>query len=88
VSHAERSIVVPTVIKQVSKPKHKPVYRNATLSAIQRIKQMLLELSSDYYKVSLSYKQVLSQLLEDLKPSVEMSTELWGTAHKVCMWDY
>lgn len=86
--HEDRNIVAPTVIKKVLKPEQKPVYRNATLSAIQKIKQMLLELSSDYYKVSLSYKQVLNELLEDLKPSVEMSTELWGTAHKVCMWDY
>jgi hypothetical protein len=49
---------------------------------------MLLELSSNYHKVSLSYKQVLSQLLEDLKLSVEMSTELWGTARKVCVLDW
>lgn len=63
------------------------MYRNATVSAIQRIKQKLLILSSNYHKVSLSYKQVLSQLLEDLKLSVEMSTELWGVAHKVCMQD-
>lgn len=64
------------------------MYRNATLSATQRIRQMLLELSSNYHKVSLSYKQVLSQLLEDLKLSVEMSTELWGTARKVCVLDW
>lgn len=81
-------MVAPTVIKKVLKPVQKPLYRNATLSAIQKIKQMLQELSSDYYKVSLFYKQVLNQLLEDLKPSVEMSTDLWGTAHKVCMCDY
>jgi hypothetical protein len=76
------------VKKKVPKPKQKPVYRNATLHAIHRIKQKVLELSSNYHKVSLSYKQVLSQLLEDLKPSGEISTELWGTAHKVCMRHY
>ncbi|XP_021924010.1 glycosaminoglycan xylosylkinase isoform X2 [Zootermopsis nevadensis] len=82
VGHEDRNIVAPSVINKLLKPEQKTVYRNATLSAIQKIKHMLLKLSSEYYKVSLSYKQVLNQLLEDLKPSVEMSTELWGTAHK------
>lgn len=86
--HEDRNIVAPSVINKLLKPEQKTVYRNATLSAIQKIKHMLLKLSSEYYKVSLSYKQVLNQLLEDLKPSVEMSTELWGTAHKVRMWDH
>jgi hypothetical protein len=88
VIHEDRSVEAPSAKKKVPKPKQTPVYRNATLSATQRIKQKLLELSSNYHKVSLSYKQVLSQLLEDLKLSVEMSTELWGTARKVCMLDW
>ena len=86
-SHGDRNVGVPAVKKKVLKPKQTLVYRNATLNAIQRIRQKLSVLSSNYHKVSLSYKQVLSELLEDLKLSVEMSTELWGVAHKVCVRD-
>ncbi|XP_023713908.1 glycosaminoglycan xylosylkinase isoform X2 [Cryptotermes secundus] len=82
VSHEDKNVGAPAVRKKVSKPKQTPVYRNATLSATQRIKQKLLELSSNYHKVSLTYKQIVSQLLDDLKLSMEMSTELWGTARK------
>ncbi|KAJ4427672.1 hypothetical protein ANN_25321, partial [Periplaneta americana] len=82
VNHEDRNIITPTEKKRYAKPKQKPVYRNATVAAIQKIKQKVLELSSNYHKMSLSYKKVLGQLLEDLRPSVEMSTELWTTAHK------
>jgi len=85
VGHGDRNVGAATVKKRVPKPKQTILYRNATLNAIQRIRQKLSVLSSNYHKVSVSYKQVLSQLLEDLKLSVEMSTELWGVAHKVCV---
>ena len=87
VSHGDRNVGAAAVKKKIPKPKQTVLYRNATLNAIQRIRQKLSVLSSNYHKVSLSYKQVLSQLLEDLKLSVEMSTELWGVAHKVCVWE-
>jgi len=85
VSHGDINVGAPAVKKKIPKLKQTVLYRNATLNAIQRIRQKLSVLSSNYHKVSLSYKQVLSQLLEDLKLSVEMSTELWGVAHKVCV---
>lgn len=87
VGHGDRNVGAPAVKKRVPRPKQTLLYRNATLNAIQRIRQKLSVLSSNYHKVSLSHKQVLSQLLEDLKLSIEMSTELWGVAHKVCVRD-
>ena len=76
-------MITPVIKKKQVKPKPSIVYRNATLSAVQKIKQKLVELSTNYHKISLSYKEVLHQLLDDLKLSVDMSTELWDTAHKV-----
>ncbi|KAJ9582458.1 hypothetical protein L9F63_003151, partial [Diploptera punctata] len=76
------SVNTPIIKKKQLKPKQKIVYRNATLNAVQKIKQKLVELSADYHKISLSYKVLLHQLLDDLKLSFEMSTELWNTANK------
>ncbi|XP_049806095.1 glycosaminoglycan xylosylkinase isoform X1 [Schistocerca nitens] len=57
-------------------------YKNATQSAIQEIKEIIPKLHKKYLQISFSFKEILSNLLNDLKQTIRASNSLWAVVDK------
>ncbi|KAK7873562.1 hypothetical protein R5R35_008802 [Gryllus longicercus] len=77
-------VAIKKTVKPATKVKISKVvqHRNATIKAMKNIQQKVTVLPSKYFKTNLMYKKLMQELIDDLKPTADISTTLWSTAEK------
>lgn len=57
----------------------------ATINATKKIQKAVAELLLFYRNITNSYRFVVDKIINDLKPFIQTSSDLWNVAENVCL---